>query len=105
MAAHPGTRPGSNIADRQWDETRSSQKRGESFDIYGASPAPPRQQGRKHAENEFLESFVRRSTRPRVHSTHSDMKFWDEIGEEEIGIQSESESRTESNDDYSSEDD
>ena len=73
--------------------------------MYGASP-PPKPQNRQLAENESLESYVRRSTRPRVHFVASDMKVWNEVDEEEIGFQSESDSRAEeSNEEYVAGDD
>jgi hypothetical protein len=74
-------------------------------DIYGASP-PRRQQFRRTAENKSQAGAVRRSTRPRVQFIPNDMKLWDDVDEEEFGMQSESESRTEeSNEEYAAEDD
>jgi hypothetical protein len=94
MAVHPGTRRGTTLLDKLWDETTVLQKRSESIDMYGASP-PPKPQNRQPAGKESLGSYVRRSTRPRVHFFASDMKVWNEVDEEEIGLLSESDSRAE----------
>lgn len=99
MAVHPEAVQDSHMADKPSDEVLGSQKRSESFDLYGASPPPGRHPGNQ-VDNELLNSFVRRSTRHRVHSIYSDMRVWDEIGEEEIGMLSDSDSQTESNDEF-----
>jgi hypothetical protein len=75
----------------------------EDEDIYGASPQP-RQQSQRTAENKSQADSVRRSTRPRIHFIPNDMKLWDDVDEEEFGMQLESATEEESNEEYVAED-